>query len=92
LHFPLLGLGLGILGARFVLFFIKLSRHCQRGTAQSSYLLGWESGLAVGIGMGYLVFDCDRDAILKTSLALVVAGLAIYTLFMHHWFLKNKNR
>ena len=92
LHFPLLGLGLGILGARFVLFFIKLSRHCQRGTAQSSYLLGWESGLAVGIGMGYFVFDCDRDAILKTSLALVVAGLAIYTLFMHHWFLKNKNR
>ena len=41
------GFGLGIIGSRFLLFFIKLSRHCQRGTSQSTFMLGWESGLAV---------------------------------------------
>ena len=35
----LIGLGIGLIGARFLLFFIKLSRHCQRGTSQSTFLL-----------------------------------------------------
>ena len=42
------GFGLGLIGSRFLLFFIKLSRHCQRGTSQSTFLLGWESGIAWG--------------------------------------------
>ncbi|MBR5749563.1 MAG: MFS transporter, partial [Prevotella sp.] len=48
-----IGFGLGIIGSRFLLFYIKLSRHCQRGTAQSTFFLAWEFGLALGIGMGY---------------------------------------
>ena len=35
-----MGFALGIIGSRFLLFFIKLSRHCQRGTSQSTYMLG----------------------------------------------------
>ena len=35
----IIGLAIGIIGSRFLLFFIKLSRHCQRGTSSSSFLL-----------------------------------------------------
>ena len=35
----LLGCGIGIIGARFLLFFLKLSLHCQRGTSQSTFFL-----------------------------------------------------
>ena len=43
------GLGAGLLGSRFLLFFIKLRDHCQRGTSQSSCFLSWESGMALGL-------------------------------------------
>lgn len=92
LHFPLLGLGLGIFGTRFVLFFIKLSRHCQRGTAQSTFFLGWESGLALGIGLGIAFFDGNQEGLLMAMLCLIVLGLAAYILVVHQWFIRNKNR
>ncbi len=92
LHSSLLGLGAGLVGARFLLFFIKLSRHCQRGTSQSTFLLGWESGLALGIGIGYSVFEMQKDSVLLCALLLVLLALAIYVTFVHGWFLKHRNR
>ena len=89
---PLLGLGLGIVGTRFLLFFIKLSRHCQRGTSQSTFMLGWESGLALGIGLGYYYFAGNSQLLLTVALVLVVLALAMYVLFSHQWFLTHKNR
>jgi len=86
-----MGFALGIIGSRFLLFFIKLSRHCQRGTSQSTYMLGWESGLAFGIGLGYAVFQTDRQQVLYTVFVLVVAALLLYQ-YTHHWFLHHKNR
>ena len=86
-----IGLALGIIGSRFLLFFIKLSRHCQRGTSQSSYMLGWESGLAVGLGLGYAVGRGDGSRVLTSALGLVVVALLFYQ-FTHRWFLKKKNR
>ena len=85
------GFGLGIIGSRFLLFFIKLSRHCQRGTSQSTFLLGWESGLAWGLGLGLILFDGDRFTTLLTSLVLVAAALVVYD-YTHRWFVSNKNR
>ena len=89
---PLLGLGLGIVGARFLLFFIKLSRHCQRGTSQSTFMLGWESGLAIGIAVGYGFFANNYKWMLLTSLFLVVLALVIYVCLIHKWFVIHKNR
>lgn len=89
---PLLGLGLGIVGARFLLFFIKLSRHCQRGTSQSTFMLGWESGLAIGVGLGYACFSHHIHQLLATALGLVVVALLMYVCFTHQWFVKHKNR
>lgn len=86
-----MGLAIGIICSRYLLFFIKLSRHCQRGTSQSMYMLGWESGLALGIGIGYAAFD-EADPMLLVSLTLTVLALVYYTYAGHSWFLKNKNR
>ena len=86
-----IGFGLGIIGSRFLLFFIKLSRHCQRGTSQSTFMLGWESGIAFGLGIGYAVCLCDARLIQITALGLVVVALIFYQ-FTHAWFLRNKNR
>lgn len=86
-----LGLGMGLIGSRFLLFFIKLSRHCQRGTSQSTFMLGWESGIAIGLGLGLCCFNGAPQLLLFTSLFLVVFALAAYQ-FSHNWFIKNKNR
>lgn len=86
-----IGFGLGVIGSRFLLFFIKLSRHCQRGTSQSTFLLGWESGVAWGLGIGLLFFHGDWHYTLLASLLLVILALVFYH-FTHNWFVKNKNR
>lgn len=86
-----IGLGMGLIGSRFLLFFIKLSRHCQRGTSQSTFMLGWESGIAVGLGLGLGCFDGKPLQLLFTSLFLVIVALVSYQ-FTHNWFIKNKNR
>ena len=86
-----IGMGTGLIGSRFLLFFIKLSRHCQRGTSQSTFLLGWESGIAWGVGIGLAVFQGDTLQALSAALVLVVVALATHH-FIHNWFTNNKNR
>ena len=86
-----IGMGVGLIGSRFLLFFIKLSRHCQRGTSQSTFLLGWESGIAWGVGAGVAIFQGNVTAALIAALVLVIAALAMYH-FTHNWFTNNKNR
>lgn len=88
----LLGLAVGIICARFLLFFIKLSRHCQRGTSQSTFFLTWESGIAFGIGMGYALFLNDADNLLITSILLTTVALLMYNYYTHQWFVVHKNR
>ena len=86
-----IGMGVGLIGSRFLLFFIKLSRHCQRGTSQSTFLLGWESGIAWGVGAGVAIFQGNVTTALIAALVLVIAALAMYH-FTHNWFTNNKNR
>ena len=86
-----IGFGLGVIGSRFLLFFIKLSRHCQRGTSQSTFMLGWESGISWGIGLGLVLFNGHTQELMLTALALTTASLVMYN-FTHNWFSKHKNR
>lgn len=87
-----IGFGLGIIGSRFLLFFIKLSRHCQRGTAQSTFFLAWESGLALGIGLGYGLLELQMGLMLQVALGTTVVALLFYHFFTHGWYIKHKNR
>jgi len=88
----LFGLGIGITSSRFLLFFIKLSHHCQRGTSQSTFLLGWELGLAVGLYAGFDLFHASKTAVCVAAVAIAALALAVYTIFIHDWFIKHKNR
>jgi len=87
-----IGFGLGIIGSRFLLFFIKLSRHCQRGTSQSTFTLAWESGIALGIGIGYACLGGETKQVYTIALMLAVVALLMYNFVSHHWFLTHKNR
>ena len=88
----MIGLAIGIIGSRFLLFFIKLSRHCQRGTSSSTFLLGWESSIAIGIGIGYISFSGQSDRLLVVAEVISILSAAMYLSFTHQWFLNHKNR
>lgn len=87
-----IGFGIGIIGSRFLLFFIKLSRHCQRGTAQSTFFLAWECGLALGIAVGYGLMEQQICPVLQASLVTTVVALLFYHFFTHGWYLRHRNR
>lgn len=88
----LIGFGVGIIGSRFLLFFIKLSHHCERGTSQSMYMLSWEAGMASGLFVGYYLLNADVKLIYEMSLALLVFAFVMYHFFTHRWYMKHKSR
>ena len=88
----LVGLAMGIISARFLLFFIKLSRHCKRGTSQSTFFLGWETGVASGLCMGYAFFYGQENFLLYVCLSLTTISLLMYHFYTHSWFMRNKSR
>ena len=59
----LLGLGLGLVMPEFLVMFVKLSHHCQRGTANTTHLLASEVGFASGIAVA-CYFDLEADKML----------------------------
>lgn len=89
----LIGFGFGIIGSRFMLFFIKMSHHCQRGTSQSTFMLTWTSGIALGLAVGYLILEnTDSDTLLIVSLSFIIVSLLFYHFIAHPWYMKHKNR
>ena len=54
--------------------------------------MGWETGIALGIGAGYIFFMNDDKHLLITSFVLAVIALVMYNYYTHQWFLENKNR
>lgn len=87
----LFGFSCGIIGSRFLLFFIKLSMHCQRGTSQSSFILSWVFGLVSGLAFRHAVALSNSHAWLLAC-ALTVSLLLIYNFCVHPWYIHNKNR
>ena len=87
-----IGMATGIIGSRFLLFFIKLSRHCQRGTSQSSFMLAWETGIAVGVAMTYGLSQILPFSMTLLAIILTVMALMLYHGVTHTWFMNHKNR
>ena len=88
----MIGMGIGIIGARFLLFFIKLSRHCQRGTSSSTFFLGWESSIAIGIGVGYYGYYGQDKLLIITAMSISAVAFVMYLMFTHRWYMLHKNR
>lgn len=88
----LVGLGVGLIGSRFLLFFIKMSDHCQRGTSQSTFLLAWETGIGIGLVLSYGLFHLEQPLVLWVCLGILAASLILYDTFVHSWYIKHKHR
>lgn len=88
----LMGLSIGIIGARYLLFFIKLSRHCKRGTSHSTFFLSWETGITLGLAAGYALLFGQRDLLFMIAIGLTILSLILYHFYTHSWFVRHKNR
>ena len=103
----LLGLGTGIIGSRFLLFYIKLAKHCQRGTSISSFFLAWELGLTLGISAGFMfldnvykrmpdaksiIFNPTIHEVLVPGMIFTGLSLILYNFLVHPWYMKHRNR
>lgn len=88
----LFGLGVAIITSRFLLSMIRVAQHCQRGTAQSTYMLGWESGLVAGYAAAYMLNDYNNYYCYLLSIALLLTAGAMYMFRVYAWYIKNKCR
>ena len=88
----LIGMGMGLVGSRFLLFFIKLSQHCQRGTSQSTFFLVWEAGISLGLFVGYALSGSVASTLLYYCLPLIIVNLVFYNFVVHPWYMSHKNR
>ncbi len=83
----LFGAGIGLSSSRFLLYFLKMTGHCQRGTAQNTYMLSRECGYAAGFVCAFFV---PHPAVIAIPVA--VFSMAFYLAVTHPWFLKHNDR
>jgi len=103
----MVGLAIGIIGSRFLLFYIKLAKHCQRGTSVSSFFLAWELGISLGLFLGFWLLDSANTGhynvttpkldfvsplLIYVELSLVVVAFLLYNFVIHRWYMKHRNR
>ena len=88
----LIGFGVGLIGSRFLLFFIKMSDHCQRGTSQSTFLLAWETGIGIGLVLSYGLFHLEQPLVLWVFLGILAASLILYDTLINSLYIKHKHR
>ena len=87
----MIGMGIGLTGARLLLFSVKLRGHCERGTALSNYFHSWESGLALGMAFG-LLMNGEARSCYWGALGLSILSLLLYHFVVHPWYMKNKTK
>lgn len=85
----LLGLGLGLVTPEFLLIFVKLSQHCQRGTANTTHLLAWEVGISLGIAAAC---SMDTENVFYVGHIVAYLSLLFYILVTHPYYKKKKIR
>lgn len=87
----LIGLGNGRMYPAFLNMFIATARNDQRGTANSSILTSWDTGMGLGILSGGLVLEHSgyAAAFLLTA-ASQLTGFLLLVFFTRHFFMKRK--
>ena len=88
----LIGTSLGLIFPGYQTMCVNLARHDQRGTANSTYLSGWDIGIGAGILTGGAManyFGMHRPVFLTCAIALVIADILYFTWTSRH-YLKNK--
>ena len=83
----LIGLGNGRMYPAFLNMFIKVARHDQRGTANSSILISWDFGMGLGILLGGVLAEyISFSAAFWTIAAIQGIGAAMFIIFTSFFY------
>lgn len=88
----LLSWGLGHVASRYLLLFVNVSEHCERGTAHTTYWLAWEGGLVSGLSMGYVLFSSAPSWLPVAALSALVLSLGVFLTCIYAWLPKACRR
>ena len=87
----LIGLGNGQMYPAFLNMFIKVARHDQRGTANSSILISWDLGTGLGIVLGGFIAQLAGFTAAFRLVALMQgAGMLLFILATRHFFERRR--
>lgn len=87
----LIGLGNGRMYPAFLNMFIKVARHDQRGTANSSILISWDLGMGLGILFGgFIAQYFDFKGAFWLAAAIQAAGTALFLALTKNFYLRRQ--
>lgn len=87
----LIGLGNGRMYPAFLNMFICVARHDQRGTANSSILTSWDSGMGLGIIIGGVMVEYfSYSAAFWVTAGSQIAGFLLLLFFTRQFFTKRQ--
>lgn len=87
----LIGLGNGQMYPAFLNMFVKVARHDQRGTANSSILISWDLGMGIGILLGGVIAErFGFTAAFHTVAAMQAAGMLLFILFTRAFYERRR--
>lgn len=86
------GVGGGLLTSRYLIYFMRVAEHCERGTAQSSFMLGWESGLCLGVLCSSVLLPLNAQIVYFIGLVVVLLLTVFYFIKVHRWFLTHSRK
>lgn len=85
------GLGNGQMYPAFLNMFVKMARHDQRGTANSSILISWDLGMGLGILIGGVIAEYVGFAhAFAVAAAMQIGGSALFVIFTAKFFTKRQ--
>ena len=89
----LLGVGLSIITPAFLFFFINLSSHCQRSTANTTHLLSWKIGVSLGVATScYLTANESSGAAFRAALIASALAIIFFIVISYPYYQKKKVR
>ena len=89
----LLGIGLSIITPAFLLFFINLSSHCQRSTANTTHLLSWKIGVSIGVATScYLTVNESSTMAFRAALGASTLAIIFFIAAAYPYYRKKKVR
>lgn len=89
----LFGLSLALIAPEFLLMFVRLSEHCQRGTANTTHLLAWELGIAMGIATACSMdVTASREAVYQLGMLSTIVALIFFVLITYPYYKKKRIR
>lgn len=88
----LMGLGIGMVSYHFLFMFVKLSEHCQRGTANTMYLFSWETGVGIGLAAACVLRESNIFPVYYAGILVVIVALALYLGITNRYYLSHKVR